>query len=621
MINLSEVGALPSKDAAGNWTVNFGIYLPGITFNKGYRLKVRIIHEIDQFIRGIEPAEFFLNWQNGSALDLWNVTVSFATAGVGHFGQEGKYLYRFELVRGAEEITFWFGDPFARATGLGTLSAFTLSSTALSFVWNDNAFQVPEVDQMVAYELHVEEFNQHFDGLIDQLDYLYGLGVNVLELMPVTNVKEKVEWGYTPLGYFAPDERIGGPDGMRRLVDACHARGMAVILDAVYAHAHPEFPYNLVYDTSGEPNPMMGAFAGEFFSQLGTDYRKQFTRDYFLEVNKYWLSEYHLDGFRYDYVPGFYDGPAGQGYAELVYNTYQHSKAITRFQAANGRSRIIQCAENLPDPQGILASTYTNTCWQNALFDEAWNMAKYRYANERFAHLLDPQFVGYPSGYTNPATGDSFPVAPFQYIESHDHSRFITQFGLENEKDLLGQAYGNRNLFYKMQPFVVALYTGKGIPMLWQGQEFAEDWSVPDRGIGRNLFMRPVHWEYFYDANGKALVRLYRVMGELRRKHRALSSRGFFFYYNDPNHTAQSVIAFRREAAATATQPSETLIVILNFSDVASDVWIPWPSVGQWVEQIDLATAAPNSLVNVNYDDQWIGVTVPSNYGSVYLKS
>ena len=66
---------------------------------------------------------------------------------------------------------------------------------------------------MVVYELNVREFNRDFQGVIDQLDYLHGLGVNVLELMPITNVKEDVEWGYTPLGYFAPDDRLGGPTG------------------------------------------------------------------------------------------------------------------------------------------------------------------------------------------------------------------------------------------------------------------------------------------------------------------------------------------------------------------------------------------------------------------------
>ena len=76
--------------------------------------------------------------------------------------------------------------------------------------------------------------------------------------MPFTNVKEDVEWGYTPLAYFAADERYGGSLGLKRLVNACHQKGIAVILDAVYAHAHPEFAYNIVYDASGEDNPMMG---------------------------------------------------------------------------------------------------------------------------------------------------------------------------------------------------------------------------------------------------------------------------------------------------------------------------------------------------------------------------
>ena len=80
-----------------------------------------------------------------------------------------------------------------------------------------------------------------------------------------------------------PTIASAGRIGMKRLVDACHRRGMAVVLDAVYAHAHPEFAYNLVYDTSGETNPMMGVFAGEFFAgRPGTDYSKQFTREYFL---------------------------------------------------------------------------------------------------------------------------------------------------------------------------------------------------------------------------------------------------------------------------------------------------------------------------------------------------
>src|SRR5215208_7435965 len=114
-IDLAEVGALPSQDAAGNWRVRFGIYLPGITSNNGYRVQVRVIHERDQFVRGVEPKVFDLDWHNDSPLDLWDRTAPLTAEDDGNFGQEGKYLYRFQLLRDDQAVTFWFIDPFARA--------------------------------------------------------------------------------------------------------------------------------------------------------------------------------------------------------------------------------------------------------------------------------------------------------------------------------------------------------------------------------------------------------------------------------------------------------------------------------------------------------------------------
>lgn len=613
MIDLSQVGARPARQPDGSWQVHFGIYLPGLAYPR-YRVRLRVIHERDQFVRGIEPRDFDLFWQGGP-LDLWDFTLALQ-AGPGHFGEEGQYLYRYQLMRDGEIVAFWFSDPFARASGTGTLSSFTLDSTATSFAWTDGAFVVPEVDRMVVYELHVGEFNGTFQGVIDQLDYLGDLGVNVLELMPVTNVKEEAEWGYTPLGFFAPDEGYGGVLGMKRLVNAAHAKGIAIIVDAVYAHAHPEFPYNLVYEATGAANPMMGNFAGEFFSRPGSDYNKPFTRDYFLAVNRHWLDEYHVDGFRYDYVPGFYDGPVGVGYARLVYDTYGLSQGVARFQGP-GRSLIIQCAEHLPDAPGILAQTYSNTAWQNGLLDRAAALA-WGESFADFAHQLDPQFMGYPSDYHN-SNGDTHPVAPFQYIETHDHSRLISRIAPGIVRDLLDQPYGDRSRFYRLQPFVIALYAAKGIPMLWAGQEFAENWSVPPWGPGRNLYARPLHWEYFYDADGKALIRLYRIMGALRRQKRCFTSRGFFFYYDDGDHRRQGVVAFRRHADADGTSPEEDALVLVNFWNEEASVWLPFPRAGRWEEQIDRADN-PKPPIDVANAGDWMQVQVPPNYGCIYMR-
>jgi 1,4-alpha-glucan branching enzyme len=163
---------------------------------------------------------------------------------------------------------------------------------------------------------------------------------------------------------------------------------------------------------------------------------------------------------------------------------------------------------------------------------------------------------------------------------------------------------------------VIALYTAKGIPMLWNGQEFGENWGVPNSGIGRNLFERPLHWEHFYDPAGKSLVRLHRIMGGLRRTLRSLKSRGYFYYYYDPDHLRQGVIAFRREAPATAAAPVESVLIFLNFSDRDASVWVPIPKAGNWRERIDDI----HTIITTTQDNEWKAVPVPSNYGAVYVR-
>jgi hypothetical protein len=152
--------------------------------------------------------------------------------------------------------------------------------------------------------------------------------------------------------------------------------------------------------------------------------------------------------------------------------------------------------------------------------------------------------------------------------------------------------------------------------MLWHGQEFAENWGVPGGGLGRNLFERPLHWEFFYDEVGKALVRLHRILGTLRRTRRALRSRGYYYYYYDQAHLQRGVIAYRRKADADGAGAAEDLLVLLNFSDNETDVWLPFPTAGTWVERIDGTRPA----IHVT-DGQWAAAVVPSNYGSIYERT
>ena len=633
MIDRSEVGAFPELTAPGQYSVRFGLYLPGIRADAGFDVVARVIHTEDRFDPSVGTTDFFLVWQPGHALDLWTATVPLVPVAGVRIGLPGTHLYRFELWWTPEGgvrqcVSPWVTDPFAMAAEIGNMAAFTLDAAPAVFAWTDAGYKTPELDDLVVYELQVEEFNDTFDGVADRLVYLKSLGVNCLELMPVTSIKLDFDWGYGPLYYFAPNERLGGGDGLKRLVDAAHALGMAVILDVVYEHVDTMFPYYRVYaDLASVPaapqpaNPMMDGWNVYGFGPK-PDFTLVFTQDYFLAVNRLWIDEYHVDGFRYDEVTELYTPPMDAGYRALTEQTYRHSLDVSRFEGlTGGYSRIIQCAEALDRARTVLAETCTNGAWQNGLLFLAEAVAGGGAVTADYAHQLDPSFMGYPD-FTAAvdAAGNAvqMPVAPFQYIESHDHSQLIVFAGSGGD-DGDATPEGDRSLYYKLQPHAIALYTLQGIPMLWQGQEFADNYNLPDTGLSKVHLERVTHWAYFYDGPGAALVSLYRRMGALRRSVRALRSRASFFYWQQSLQGNQ-VLIYSRHAVASGTDPESWALVLLNFGGGASTVATPFPVAGTWREMVDDAFRASPYEVRTGVDGEMVSVAVNSFYGQVWVK-
>jgi maltooligosyltrehalose trehalohydrolase len=622
MIDVSEVGAFPSLTAAG-FQISFGLYLPGISAGDGFDVVVRVIHRDDRFNPAVQPQDSRLAWDAGHPLDLWSATVPVPPVPGTHFGSEGLYLYRFQLwwtpqggVR--QLITRWFTDPFARQTDVGLLSAVLLTRTPAPFPWTDGAYRTPELDDLIVYELQIEQFNDTFQGVIDRITYLQSLGVNCIELMPVTSTKLDFDWGYGPLHYFSPSAHFGGPDGLRQLVDACHQADIAVILDVVYQHVDFAFAYQKVYhdaqSTPGTPpvsSPMIGS-VGQFGPQV--DFSQAFAQQYFAASNRHWLDDYHVDGFRYDEVTDLYQGPLDTGYAKLSYDTYMYSLGISRFQqGAASYSRIIQCAEALWRAPDVLRNTYTSCAWQDNLLNQAEAIAGGAAPTDNFAHVLDPFFAGtYPGAKTvvslsgNPV---DMPVAPFQYLNSHDHSHLIV-FSGTTSSDIF--APGDRSRFWRLQPLAIALYTCQGVPMLWEGEEFVDDWNLPQNGPARIDLRRDAHWEYFYDDYGVPMIRLYRRLATLRRTLRALRSRESFYYWQQSLQGTQ-LVAYHRHAPATAASPEQYAMVILNFGPNADTIHLPFPKAGTWIEMLDANTQIP-----VANPGDFAAVQIPSNYGLVF---
>lgn len=600
--------------------VQFGIFLPGVDSAKGYGVSVKIIHETDQYLQAAQPA---LVTQAHSVDptygDYWSGQINLNTAapppGSSAFGQSGRYVYRYVIHSPTRGDIDFIIDPFSREVGVGRLSAITIGSTPYAFSANETKWKTPPLKDAVVYELMINEFRDDLGRTIRQLPYLADLGINCIEVMPVSNVLSTIDWGYDPIGYFCVAERFGKTSDFQQFVDLSHQNGIAVVVDSVYGHTGGDFAYTQLYGAlEGDlPNPFNGG-SGEF----GTlnDFTKKLTQDYYYSVNQFWLDTFHVDGFRFDDVPEYWDGPTGVGYADLVYSTYQYVKAkagatdhYQRFFDAAGNINLIQIAEYLPDPPDILYGSYTTGTWQDGTLGAAASCAA---GNPGAIEQLGLQLGlnGYPTSVT--VNGDTLPKTGLQYIENHDHQRFICNFGtisVDNDPDDVLLQQGDRDDNWpKVQPYLIALMTAKGTPLLSEGQEFCENYWIPSSGYGRVMLYRPVRWNYFYDNDGQPIIRLLRKLTKIRQGGTQFSDGQHFFYNDYNNFNSKGLLAFSRQMGNTFS------LVVVNFTNQEqTTIFSSFPMSGNYVEEIEGAQNLNGVVAGAAQT-----ISVPSNYGCIW---
>jgi len=619
LLPLGTLGAIEN-----NGTVTFGLWLPWVSAADGNALTVKIIHEQDQFLQRIPPSEFAMTHSVRAPYgDFWSVTVPISgtpppSAGSA-WGTLGRYVYRYRIDNPNVGSLDWIIDPYAREFGVGRLSAFTLGYQPYAWSGSEANWQTPPLSDLVVYEVNIAELGGDLERTRNLMAYLRDLGVNAIEVMPLSNVASSVDWGYLPIGFFGVDERFGKRSDFQQLVDIAHQYGIAVIVDAVYGHTGVDFPYFDAYTRLQYPeNPFMGPFAKDYFSNFGksTDFTRQLTRDYFFTVNQHWLEVYHVDGFRYDCVPNYWDGPLGVGYASLVYDTYQLTKAKiaqhqlywSRFDGGAGFPiRLIQCAEQLEGPEEVLRSTYSNCTWQNRTFDAARGVA--RGDRGRLADWgLSLGLSGYPEVVNT--NGDLIPKAAFQYLENHDHERFLCNFGLTNPDEAGNPLFqeGDRTRWYMVQPYLIAMLMSKGIPMLWQGEEFCENYFLPDFGAGRVSLLRPLRWDFFYDRPGQEVLKLVRRLLAIRSRLPQIREGAYFFFNDWDRYLRLGVLMFARYIGSQYT------LVAVNTGDSDQTVPFWFPIGGDYVEELHGGDLGLKGIAPLDET----ALTIPSHYGRIW---
>jgi maltooligosyltrehalose trehalohydrolase len=213
-----------------------------------------------------------------------------------------------------------------------------------AFRWTDAGWQAPPLAAGLIYELHVGTFTPGgtFEGAIERLEHLRDLGVTHVELMPVAEFSGTRGWGYDGVDLWAPHHAYGGPEGLKRLVDACHARGLAVILDVVYNHLGPAGNYLArfgPYFTDRYRTPWGDAVN---LDGPGSDEVRRF----FCDNALMWLRDYHLDGLRIDAVHAIVDTSA-------VHVLEQLAEEVDALEAALGRHLVLVAESDLNDPRVI----------------------------------------------------------------------------------------------------------------------------------------------------------------------------------------------------------------------------------------------------------------------------
>ena len=343
-----------------------------------------------------------------------------------------------------------------------------------AFDWPDTAWRGRPWTEAVIYELHVGTFSAAgtFAGLEAHLDYLAGLGVTALELMPIADFPRRRNWGYDGVLPFAPDSMYGRPDDLKRLVAAAHERSLMVMLDVVYNHFGPDGNYLHAYAAPFFTDRHHTAW-GDAINFDGAQSRT--VRDFFIHNALYWLEEFHLDGLRFDAVHAILDDSQPHILVELA-------EAVRN---GPGRSRHIHLVlENDRNEAHLLSGTDSRPRW----YDGQWNDDFHHplhilltgekdayyvdYADAPTRHLGRALTEGY--AYQGEASAYRDNVRRGESTRELPLSAFVSF--LQNHDQIGNRACGERLVTLtderRLRAATVALMLSPAIPLLFMGDEF-----------------------------------------------------------------------------------------------------------------------------------------------------
>ena len=522
---------------------------------------------------------------------------------------DGCYQYKY-FVTYENQTTRWCTDPCTKCVATKEENA--------AFVVGGHDIEIQPLahplsfQDLVIYELMIDEFTAGYrgdrapvDAVKDKIAYLVDLGVNAIEFMPWTAWRGGAfNWGYEPFLFFAVEDRyIEDPANpldrlyrLKCLINDLHGQGIHVIMDGVFNQVSngvspgTGFPYYWLYQDPGD-SPYTGGFGGAGFGDE-IDYQNRCTEQFIADVCKFWLDEYQVDGIRFDYSLGYYlKGDLTHGIPQLISDLKVHAAESHRTSVSFTIEHLTDNRYEAIDATNVICAT---GCWYDRFLYDVPGAAQGN-LDTSLMRVLDTQ--------RDFAAGKG----PVAYIDNHDHSTVVNRLG-------------GRDVWWKVQPPLVALLTSPGTVLLRNGQEFGDDYYMPDSGPDR-VIPRPLHWGYLNDYAGRRLFQLHKQLIALRKSSPALRSGNFYpggydvglTHFNDQGYGVdvdKKVVIYYRWGTADDGQ-LERFIVVQNFSAYDQYVDLPFSENGRWEDRLNGGTVDVQGYrLNAH--------KIPSNWGKVF---
>jgi len=399
--------------------------------------------------------------------------------------------------------------PAGKTFGIATV----LQTAQPSYTWQNINFTPPSNTNLVIYELLVRDFvaTHDYKTLVDTLPYLKRLGINAIELMPVSEFEGNSSWGYNPNYYFAPDKYYGTKTDLKQFVDACHTRGIAVIQDMVLNHSFGTSPMAMLYwdapnNRPAADNPWFNPIPKHDFN-VGNDFNHESmdTRRLVDRVLKFWLNEYHVDGFRFDLSKGF-----------TQKNTLGNTSAWGNYDASRVIiwKRISDSIRSVKPDALIILEHFADNSEETVLANYGmllWGKmnSEYNQATKGFNSGSESDFswISYQKrGWNEPNV--------IGYMESHDEERLM--FGNISAGNNTNSSYNLRDTIQALKRQELAalfFFTIPGPKMIWQFGEIGYDYSI---GYNGRVGEKPIRWDYLNNFHRRYLDKFYSSLINLK---------------------------------------------------------------------------------------------------------